>query len=476
MTKKLYIETVGCQMNVLDSELVVASLRKEGYELTDNTRDADTILFNTCSVRQHAEDKIYSALGRLKNAKQDHPHKIIGVLGCMAQKDQRLIFQRAPYVDLIVGPGQLHQVPQLIADIADGGEQRMEVSLGRKDGAKTDIERSHESFDPLRDPEMRPTPFQAYVRIMIGCDKFCTYCIVPSVRGPEQSRPPSQIIAETRQLAGEGCKEVILLGQTVNSYRHRENEREWRLSDLIHALHEIDGLERIKFVTNYPKDMTDDLLDAVRDLPKCASYLHVPVQSGSNRILERMKRGYTIEDYREMMDRIRAKIPNAAVTSDFIVGFCGETDDDFQKTVELVNEQRFKNSFIFKYSERPGTRGADMFPDDVPEEVKKRRNNELLALQNAISEEDNQPFLGRDVEVLVEGLSKAGAKREDPAAQQVQLTGRTTCDRIVVFEGNRRQIGEVLPVTIYDANAHTLFGTVVTEHIGPELFSLEQSI
>ncbi len=476
MTKKLYIETVGCQMNVLDSELVVASLRKDGYELTDNTREADTILFNTCSVRQHAEDKIYSALGRLKNAKRDHPHKIIGVLGCMAQKDQRLIFKRAPYVDLIVGPGQLHQIPQLIAEISADGRQHMEVSLGRTDGARTEIQRSHESFDPLRDPEMRPTTHQAYVRIMIGCDKFCTYCIVPSVRGPEQSRPPSQIVAEARQLANEGCKEIILLGQTVNSYRHREGEREWRLSDLLYALHEIDGLQRIKFVTNYPKDMTNDLLDAVRDLPKCAKYLHVPAQSGSNRILGRMKRGYTVEDYREMMDRIRVRIPDAAVTSDFIVGFCGETEDDFQLTVELVREQRFKNSFIFKYSERPGTRGADRYLDDVAEEVKKQRNNGLLALQNEISEQDNQPFLGRDVQVLVEGLSKAGAKHEDPEAQQVQLTGRTMCDRIVVFEGNRRQIGQILPVTIYDANAHTLFGTVVTQQIGPELFSLEQSI
>ena len=242
------------------------------------------------------------------------------------------------------------------------------------------------------------------------------------------------------------------------------------------CLHEINGLKRIKFVTNYPKDMTDDLLDAVRDLPKCANYLHVPAQSGSNRMLQRMKRGYTIEEYREMMDRIRRGIPDVAVTSDFIVGFCGETEDDFQQTVDLVREQRFKNSFIFKYSERPGTRGSEMYPDDVAEEVKKRRNNELLAIQNEISEEDNQPFLGRDVQVLVEGLSKAGAKHEDPEAQQVQLTGRTTCDRIVVFEGNRRQIGELLPVTIYDANSHTLFGTVVTQHIGPELVSLERSI
>lgn len=478
MTKKLYIETVGCQMNVLDSELVVASLRKHDYELTNSTDDADTILFNTCSVRQHAEDKIYSALGRLKNAKKSQPHKIIGVLGCMAQKDQRLIFERAPYVDLIVGPGQLHQVPDLIRGIEAGSGPQLEVSLGRKDGSRDQIERSHESFDPLRDPAMRPTPYQAYVRIQIGCDKFCTYCIVPSVRGPEQSRPPYQILAEARQLANEGCKEIILLGQTVNSYRYRDGDDETRMSDLLYALHEIDGIERIKFVTNYPKDMTDDLLEAVRDLPKCAKYLHVPIQTASNRLLQRMKRGYTVEEYLVMMDRIRKWMPDAAVTSDFIVGFCGETDEDFQLTCDLVREQRFKNSFIFKYSERPGTKGAEQYEDDVPEAVKRQRNNDLLAIQNVISEEDNQAFLGREVQVLIEGPSKAAVKKQEQGqlaednSQQLQLTGRTMCDRIVVFDGNRRQIGQTLPVTVYDANAHTLFGTVVTQHVGPELFPL----
>ena len=407
---KLYIETVGCQMNMLDSELVVASLRKEGYELTGNVRDADTILFNTCSVRQHAEDKIYSALGRLKNAKRDNPDKVIGVLGCMAQKDQALIFKRAPYVDIVVGPGQLHQVPALVREARIDRGQRMEVSLGRKEGSRDEIERSHESFDPLRDPTMRPTPYQAYVRIMIGCDKFCTYCIVPSVRGPEQSRLPAAILAEAKQLAGEGCLEITLLGQTVNSYTYREGERTWRLSDLLVALHEIDGIRRIKFVTNYPKDMTDDLLAAVRELPKCSKYLHVPVQSGSNAVLRRMKRGYTVEEYREMLARTYESIPGVAVTSDFIVGFCGETEDEYRQTVELVRESRFKNSFIFKYSERPGTKGAELYADDVPEDVKRRRNNELLALQNEISEADNHEFLGREVTVLVEGPSKAAEK------------------------------------------------------------------
>ena len=468
---KLYIETVGCQMNMLDSELVVASLRKEGYELTASAADADTILFNTCSVRQHAEDKIYSALGRLKNAKRENPNKVIGVLGCMAQKDQGLIFKRAPYVDLVVGPGQLHQVPALVREARAERKPRMEVSLGRTDGSRDAIERSHESFDPLRDPAMRPTPYQAFVRIMIGCDKFCTYCIVPSVRGPEQSRPPAAILAEAQQLAGEGCLEITLLGQTVNSYRYRAGERTWRLSDLIEALHEIDGIARIKFVTNYPKDMTDDLLAAVRDLPKCSKYLHVPVQSGSNTVLKRMKRGYTVDDYREMLARTYESIPGVAVTSDFIVGFCGETDEDFQQTVDLTRESRFKNSFIFKYSERPGTKGAELYADDVPEEVKRRRNNSLLALQNQICEQDNEAFLGREVTVLAEGPSKAAEKR-DELGDRLQLTGRTNCDRIVVFEGNRRQIGRFLPIVIYDANAHTLFGEMVTQHVGPEVFGL----
>src|SRR5215470_4154988 len=378
MPKQLYIETVGCQMNMLDSELVVASLRKAGYEVVDTPAKADTILFNTCSVRQHAEDKIYSALGRLKNAKQRHPEKIIGVLGCMAQKDQRLIFERAPYVDLIVGPGQLHQVPRLLDEIAAGSGPRLEVSLDRRGGSREEIERSFESYDPDRDPQMRPSPYQAYVRIQIGCDKFCTYCIVPRVRGPEQGRHPDHIVAEAKKLAAEGCLEITLLGQTVNSYRHTDGDRTTRLSDLLYRLHDIEGLARLKFVTNFPKDMTDDLLTAVRDLPKCSPYLHVPAQSGSNAVLKRMKRGYTVQEYREMLSRIRATIPDAAVTSDFIVGFCGETDDDFEQTVELVRQWRFKNSFIFKYSERPGTKAPARWPDDVPEDVKRRRNNELL--------------------------------------------------------------------------------------------------
>src|SRR5947207_2257225 len=395
MTKRLYIETVGCQMNVLDSEMVVADLRKRGYELARDLDAADVILFNTCSVREQAENKTYSALGRLRSFKKQHPEKIIGVMGCMAQKDQQLVFKRAPYVDLVVGPGQLARIPDLIDEVAAGKGRQMAVSLGRKDGPLDSIKRSHETFDPLRDPTMRPTPFQAYLRIQIGCDKFCTYCIVPMTRGPEQGRPPEQILAEARVLADQGCKEITLIGQTVNSYKFASGGRTRRLSDLLYSLHEIDGIRRLKFVTNYPQDMTNDLLQAVRDLPKCLPYLHVPAQSGSNEVLSRMKRGYTVEDYREMMSRIKETIPDAAVTSDFIVGFCGETDADFEKTYDLVAECRFKNSFIFKYSERPGTKGAELYPDDVPFEVKNRRNNELLELQNRISEQEHQPLLSQ---------------------------------------------------------------------------------
>jgi len=291
------------------------------------------------------------------------------------------------------------------------------------------------------------------------------------VRGPEQGRPPEQIVSEARTLADQGCLEITLLGQTVNSYKHVDGDRTTRLADLLEMLEGIDGIKRIKFVTNYPKDMTYELLQAVRDLPKVSPYLHVPAQSGSNAVLERMKRGYTVEDYRDMMQRIRETVPGYALSSDFIVGFCGETDDDFQKTIELLEECRFKNSFIFKYSERPGTKGAEHLPDDVPMSVKKSRNNELLAVQNRISEEDNNEFLGRDVEVLVEGPSKAADKEQ--TGNIIQMTGRTHCDRIVVFDGNRRQAGQVLPITVYDANAHTLFGTVVTDCVGPEVYAVQ---
>ncbi len=505
---RLYIETVGCQMNMLDSELVVAALRKDGYELTDNPKEADTILFNTCSVREHAEHKIYSALGRLKFSKRSRPQKVIGVMGCMAQKDQDLIFQKAPHVDIVVGTGQLAEIPRLIRETRESAErtQVKAVSLGRRDGSREEVSDSFQSYDPLRDPEMRPTPFQAFVRIMIGCDKFCTYCVVPATRGPEQSRPPAHIVREARVLADQGVKEITLLGQTVNSYKYTEDGRLVRMSDLLAQLSDVAGIDRIRFITNFPRDMSNDLLQAVRDLPKVMKYLHVPAQSGCDEVLKRMKRGYTVEEYREMMHRIREYVPGCAVSSDFIVGFCGETEEAFQKSMDLIRECRFKNSFIFKYSKREGTKAFDLFEDDIPEVVKRRRNNEMLDLQNAISEEDNAEFIGRRVSVLVEGPSKSAAKRaaresqpseattllpiagqtapgdhhdhhhdEEPqtilhsspeaARLAMQLTGRSECDRIVVFDANPRLIGTKAEIEIHDCTSTTLMGSIVTREL-----------
>jgi tRNA-2-methylthio-N6-dimethylallyladenosine synthase len=477
MTKRLWIETVGCQMNVLDSELVVAALRRQGWEMARTAADADAVFYNTCSVRQHAEDKIYSALGRVRLEKQKRPGLVVGVLGCMAQKDQALVRTRAPWVDLVVGPGQLHQVPALVADVRAGGGPRIEVSLDRKGAARDAIARSFESYDPDRDPAMRPTPFQAFIRTQTGCDKFCAFCVVPHVRGPEQARPPGTIVAEARKLVAEGCREITLIGQTVNSYRWSDGGTTHRLSDLLGQLDGLDGLDRIKFVTNYPRDMTPDLVAAVRDLPKVCHYLHVPAQHGSDAVLARMKRGYTIGHYMEMLALVREELPHAAVTSDFIVGFCGETDAEFQTTLDLVQTAGFKNSFIFKYSPRPGTKAFERLPDDVPEEVKRERNQALLEAQADASLAGNRRFIATRQQVLVEGLSTREEKREAAAAaadstpaaarpedampeDMVQLSGRTMCDRIVVFDAPRRLIGRLVDVDILDAGAWSLSGVV----------------
>jgi len=451
-------------MNVLDSEMVIADLKRHGYTVVDTPKEADCILYNTCSVREHAEEKVYSALGKIRQTKEQQPDKLIGVIGCMAQKDQEIVFKRAPYVDMVIGPGQLHRVPDLIEKVRAGEGRQMAVSLKRNEGTQAVIARSHETFDPLRDPSMRPTPFQAYLRIQIGCDKFCTYCVVPNTRGPEQGRSPQQIISEAHTLAEQGCREITLLGQTVNSYKFKHDDGSVTdMASLLEQLQPIQGLERIKFVTNYPKDMTERLLCTIRDLSKVSPYLHVPAQSGSDVVLKRMKRGYTVSDYMEMFNRIERILPEAAVSSDFIVGFSGETEEDFQKTIRLVERCRFKNSFIFQYSLRPGTKAADRLPDDVPREVKIRRNNDLLAVQDAISKEDNGKLIGKTVSVLVEGPSKRGLKTPDEAI--LQMTGRTHCDRIVVFDGNRRQAGQFMQIQIDDASSHTLVGRVQTVEV-----------
>ena len=309
---------------------------------------------------------------------------------------------------------------------------------------------------------MRPTPFQAFIRTQTGCDKFCAFCVVPHVRGPEQARYPDTILAEAEKLVAEGCREITLIGQTVNSYRFAAGGKTTRLADLLVRLDAVAGLDRIKFVTNYPRDMTDDLIAAVRDLPKVSHYLHVPAQHGSDDVLARMKRGYTIGHYMEMLGRVREAIPQAAVTSDFIVGFCGETDAEFQLTLDLVQTVGFKNSFIFKYSPRPGTKAHERLPDDVPEEVKKERNRLLLEAQAEASLAGNQRFLGTRQQVLVEGLSTRDEKRAVDVGPDgvAQLTGRTMCDRIVVFDAPVRLVGRLVDIDIHEAGAWSLAGTV----------------
>ena len=381
-----YIETLGCQMNVLDSELASAALLRAGLQQAENLTDADVILYNTCSVRQHAEEKVYSALGRLKVWKEEKPYSVLGVLGCMAQKDQKLIFQRAPHVDFVLGPGRLDTLADTVYQLLDDKSsniavppKQVYVSLLRTEHNHHEVIESYRLYNPDRTIQDDAPP--ALVRIMFCCDQFCSYCIVPFVRGPEQSRPPQDILNEVQHLASQGVTKITLIGQTVNSYRHQQT----RLADLLYRLSEIAGMQQIDFVTNYPLSIDTDLLQAVRDLPNVSKHLHIPAQSGSDAVLKRMNRHYTSAQYREMSDRIYSTIPGATMTSDFIVGFCGETDDDFEQTVDLVKYCRFRNSFIFKYSERPGTKAAELYADDVPEDVKKYRNNRLLEVQIEIS-------------------------------------------------------------------------------------------
>ena len=505
---KFYIETVGCQMNVLDSELAAAELTAAGWTRADSRKEASLIVFNTCSVRERAEEKIYSALGRLKHWKSQKPDALIVLMGCVAQKDRERVFRRAPFVDVVCGPGQIDQLATLVAKAAATREPQIAVSVDRF-VHRDDPNATRESFrlyDPKRVKELRPRAFQAMVRIMFGCNKFCSYCIVPSVRGPEQSRAPKDILNEIQTLADQGVVEVVLLGQTVNSYRYVDGGKTTRLADLLAMIDKINGIRRVRFVSSYPTDMTDELLYAVRDLPSSTPYLHVPAQHGADSVLKRMRRHYTAQEYKDLVDRIYSIIPNAAITSDFIVGFCGETEEEFQQTVDLVRYARFKNSFIFKYSERPGNEAARTMKDDVPEEVKKRRNNELLDVQNKTSLEQSLSFVGKTVEILVEGPSKRESKSsvvEDAlyeerlpdgvatdssgnvvrlpdanegvtsvdellaasnpnafidASESIQMTGRTIDDRIVVFDGARSLAGEFKKIEIVSATPFTLIG------------------
>jgi tRNA-2-methylthio-N6-dimethylallyladenosine synthase len=481
VAKRLFLETFGCQMNVLDSELVLGQLRGQGYVSTDDRDTADVVVFNTCSVREHAEQKVWSRLGELRVRKQLDPSVVVGVIGCMAERDGADLFRKFPHVDVLCGPGELDKLAGLIHNAvvtgAAGKVERQVALMGataRRSSTLAAAEDHLELLDLSRSVSAHDAPAQAYVRITRGCNKFCTYCVVPYTRGAEVHRPPQNIVDEVVRLANAGVREVTLLGQTINHYAYRHGDgRTTTFADLLYAVHEATPtLPRLRFVTSYPRDFTDDALAAMRDCERICRYLHVPAQSGSDRILKAMNRGYTAGQYLEFSARARACRPAGALPRDFIVGFPTETDDDFRQTVELTRRCRFKNSFIFKYSPRPGTTAIDRFTDDVPEDVKRRRNNELLAVQSAVAADANRAMVGQTVQVLVEGQSKLAARAAYPASNvelgwekrrrpadpaTVQLVGRTGGDQIVVFDGDTALVGQLVDVEVTDARNLTLF-------------------
>ena len=479
--KSVHLETMGCQMNVLDSELVLGQLRTLGYEPTDDVANADVALVNTCSVRDHAEQKALSRMGALKKPKALRPTMVVGVIGCMAERDPDGILRKMPHVDFLCGPGELNRIPAMIDEVLDTKARLVALSEG-KSRSSTLLNRAieHDSVEALdlsRAAGLPDRVLQAYIRIQRGCDKFCSFCVVPFTRGAERCRPPAQIVDEAKLLADRGAKEVTLLGQTVNSYTYPDNGRRIGLADLLERINDVDGLERIRFVTSYPGDFPDGVLAAMRDLPKVCEYLHIPVQSGSDTVLARMNRRYTAGEYEDLLGRAREIVPGITLASDFIVGFCGETDTEFGASYELVERMRFKHIFCFKYSPRPKTVADKRSPDDVPQDVKRERNVALLKLQERISREDNQSLIGRTVEVLVEGYSKAALKARDAAQDRDrpvgwrrpdQLVGRTRTDRIVVFTGGERHIGTLRSVRVQSATALTLFGELVEDDTGNE--------
>jgi tRNA-2-methylthio-N6-dimethylallyladenosine synthase len=465
---------MGCQMNVLDSELVYGLLRAQGYTVTDDMTKADVVLINTCSVRDHAEQKALSRLGSLKKPKASREGMIVGVIGCMAERDPDGIFASMPHVDLVCGPGVLNRLPALIEEVQAGRRRAVALSqsLSRR---STPLERaleydSVEALDQSRDPERGLGVLQSFVRVQRGCDKFCTFCIVPFTRGPERSRPASQILDEARMLVDRGAREITLLGQTVNSYVNQEDARPVRFAELLARVAAIPGLDRVRFVTSYPGDFTDDIFDVMRETPKISRYLHIPVQSGSDAMLKRMRRDYTVAQYIDLVERGRRRVPDLAVASDFIVGFCSETEADHEASVRLIEQMRFKNVFVFKYSQRDGTVAARRAEDDVPDEIKRRRNQELLAAQERISAAANARVVGSAVRVLVEGYSKAAVKAQEAEhtrgqeagwRRSDQLVGRTWTDHIVVFPGGPEVIGRIADVHVTDATALTLHGSLV---------------
>ncbi|MEW5943494.1 MAG: tRNA (N6-isopentenyl adenosine(37)-C2)-methylthiotransferase MiaB [Pseudomonadota bacterium] len=440
MAKKLFIKTFGCQMNEYDSAKMADVLRAEkGIEATDNPEEADVLLLNTCSVREKAQEKVFHQLGRWRSLKQLKPELIIGVGGCVASQEGDAILKRAPYVDVVFGPQTLHRLPQMIDARRASGRSQVDISF-------PEIEK----FDHL--PEARVEGVSAFVSVMEGCSKYCSYCIVPYTRGAEVSRPFDDVIAEAAQLAAQGVKEITLLGQNVNAYRGRMHDGETAdLALLLHYLAEIPGIERLRFTTSHPVEFSPSLIEAYAAIPKLASFLHLPVQSGSDRVLAAMKRGYTALEYKSKIRKLRAARPDISISTDFIVGFPGETDADFEATMKLVEEVGFDASFSFIYSPRPGTPAAEL-PDTTPHEVKLER---LMRLQAKI--EEQAQAISRDMVGTVQRILVEGASRKD----QGELFGRTANNRVVNFAGQPRLAGQFVEVTITAALPHSLRGEVV---------------
>jgi len=441
--KKLYIRTFGCQMNEYDSDKMADVLgAADGLEKTDNPEEADVILFNTCSVREKAQEKVFHDLGRVKHLKQKNPNLIIGVGGCVASQEGEAIVARAPYVDLVFGPQTLHRLPKLIAERKASGRSQVDISF-------PEIEK----FDNL--PPARVEGASAFVSIMEGCSKYCTFCIVPYTRGDEIYRPLADVLAEVAGLAAQGVKEVTLLGQNVNAWRAPVDGDGGEMADfafLLECVHEIPGIERLRYTTSHPREMTQRVVDAYARLPKLVSHLHLPVQAGSDRVLAAMKRGYTVLEYKSLVRKLRAARPDISLSSDFIIGFPGETEADFEATMKLIDDLGFDTSFSFVYSSRPGTPAADL-ADDTPQDVKLARLARLQKRIEAHAATISAGMVGSVQRILVEGPSK-----KDPN----ELAGRTDNNRVVNFAGNPRLVGHFVDVTIVSALPHSLRGEIVT--------------
>lgn len=440
--KKLYIKTFGCQMNEYDSDKMADLLNaKKGLELTQNPEEADVILLNTCSIREKAQEKVFSDLGRMNLLKKKNPNLVIGVGGCVASQEGATIIRRAPYVDVVFGPQTLHRLPELIDQKQATGRSQVDVSF-------PEIEK----FDNL--PPARVDGPSAFVSIMEGCSKYCSYCVVPYTRGEEISRPFEDVLVEVADLADQGVKEVNLLGQNVNAYRGlMDNGEIADFAMLLEYVHEIPGIERIRYTTSHPKEMTKRLIEAHAKLPKLVPFLHLPIQAGSDRVLAAMKRGYTTLEFKSVVRKLYAARPGLTLSSDFIVGFPGETEEDFEATMKLIEDLNFDTSFSFIYSRRPGTPAADLH-DDTPYDVKLKRLQRLQAQINKQAKAISEKMVGTIQKVLVEGKSRRDSE---------ELSGRTENNRIVNFAGSDRLIGQMVDIQITEVYTNSLRGAIVIQ-------------